>query len=67
MAGIPGLYEEVVNGIVIGPFTNRYGFFRDNRRLFEFKHFENDTQAIAWAKENYPEEFKTGMEMRCYE
>ena len=67
MSGIPKCYEEVVNGIVIGPFYNRYGFFRDGKQILEFKNFENDEQAVEWIKLNHPKEFKKGLEMRCYE
>ncbi len=67
MAGIPEHNEEVVNGIVIGPFYNRYGFFRNDNQLFKFMHFENDEHVIEWIKSNHPDEYKKGLEIRNYD
>jgi hypothetical protein len=71
--------DESVNGIVIGAVTFPYEFWIDEPRR-EYQHktgvptrrvdkgfFENDEQAIAWFKENYPAEFKHGVEMRVFE
>lgn len=30
-------------------------------------HFENDDQAEEWFKENYPDWYKKGVEMRCFD
>ena len=73
------IFDESVNGTVIGAITWPYEFWinepcewlRTKRevplRRVAKGHFTNDDQAIAWFKENYPKEFKYGVEMRCFD
>ena len=61
-----GLFEHV-NGTVIGAFYHAYRFYRlDGRRLTRLLYFVDDDEAKAWVKENHPDEYKAGVEMRCY-
>lgn len=72
-------WDDDVNGIIIGDVTFPYEFWIDEPRS-EYQHkvgipkrrvakgfFTNDEQAIAWFKENYPAEFRHGVEMRVFE
>lgn len=67
--------EETVRGIIIGQMTWRYEFWtvppEFNSDLFPelvARHeFENDREAIAWFKKNYPDHYAKGVEMRCYD
>lgn len=72
-------WDDDVNGIIIGDVTFPYEFWIDEPRP-EYQHktgipkrqvakgfFANDDQAVAWFKENYPAEFKHGVEMRVFE
>ena len=68
---------EDVNGIVIGDFLVPYEFWideprpgyqhRHGKRCVAKKWFENDEQAVEWFKENYPDEYKHGAEMRVWD
>lgn len=70
-------FTEVVSGTIIGRYTYPYEFWinedrweyvdKDGKRRVAKGNFENDTQAIAWFKENYPTEFKKGVEMRVWD
>lgn len=74
-----GPFDEDVSGIVIGELTSPYQFWIDEprperqhktgvpTRLVYKGSFRNDEDAIAWFKENYPDEFKHGVEMRAYD
>ena len=59
---------EHVNGTIIGSFLYPYRFYcLDGRRLTSRAlHFANDAEAEAWVKANYSDEYKVGVEMRCY-
>ena len=73
------IFDESVNGTVIGAITWPYEFWiEEPREEYQTKRgtpgrrvdkglFTNDDQAIAWFKENYPKEFKYGVEMRCFD
>ena len=61
-----GLFEHV-NGTVIGTFYHAYRFYSHDRRcLTRTLYFVDDDEAEAWVKESYPDEYRTGVEMRCY-
>jgi hypothetical protein len=61
-------YEEEVNGIVIGAYCWPYEFWsKDGQHRIAHNGFENDEQAIAWFKENFPAEFSAGVEMRVFD
>lgn len=58
---------EYVHSTVIGPFHHAYRFYQDGRRLTKMLYyFTDDDEAEAWLKENYPDEYQAGVEMRCY-
>ncbi len=57
---------DYVNGTVIGAFTHAYRFYQNGRRLTRMLYFVDDDEAEAWVEENYPDEYKSGIEMRCY-
>jgi hypothetical protein len=59
-----GAFDECVRGTIIGTITTRYQFWRDGRKLCE-TDAEKDDEAIAWFKENHPEQFAQGAEMRA--
>lgn len=73
------MFEESVNGIIIGDITFPYEFWITEKlhpslpdryivnRKVASGHFVNDETAILWFKENYPNEYKHGVEMRVYE
>ena len=62
---------ETVNGTIIGdaPPYYRYKFYTDDGALihYNFVHYETDAEAVAWFKENYPDHFKRGVEMRRWD
>ncbi len=61
-------WVEEVNGTVIGDFTYPYQFWTtDGKRKICQGHFANDDEAVAWFKKNYPDNFKAGADMRCYD
>lgn len=72
-------HEETNATIIIGACRSPYEFWVDEpreeyqtkrgipKRRLDKQWFENDTQAIEWLKENYPAEFKQGVEMRVFE
>jgi hypothetical protein len=67
-------FDEDVNGTIIGPVTFPYEFWETEPKWYCTKpcriarrSFENDEQAIAWFKENYPADFKEGAEMRVFD
>lgn len=62
------LLDVVDRAIIIGPFTWPYEFWtRDGKtKITDRRLFESDEQAEAWFKENYPIEYKRGVEMRRY-
>lgn len=58
---------EYVDGTVIGTFYHAYRFYYwDGHRLTRTMYFVDDDEAEAWFRENYPDEYKVGVEMRCY-
>ncbi len=64
-------YDET-NGTIIGGFYTRYEFWCKNKDwgwmdLLAREYFESDEQAIQWAKDNYPEEYQRGIEMRVFD
>ena len=72
-------FAESVNGIIIGGDARPYEFWIDEPRP-EYQHkrgipkrrvaakwFLNDEDAIEWFRENYPSEFKHGVEMRVWD
>lgn len=68
--------EEVVRGTIIGDITYPYEFWIEEEVSYQSKpvsrriaksFFRNDTEAVEWFKENYPNEFKHGVEMRAYD
>jgi len=71
-----GLIDET-DGIIIGGDWRPYEFWideprkeyqtRNGKRRVAKGEFDNDEQAIAWFKENYPAEFKQGVEMRVWD
>lgn len=66
-------YTDDVNGTVIGGFSHPYEFWIDEpyplccKRKVASNWFEDDEEAIAWFKENYPDEYKRGVEMRVWD
>lgn len=68
---------ESVDGIIIGQMLVPYEFWIDEPRLEYVTRrgkrriakncFENDEEAVAWFKENYPVEYKRGVEMRVWD
>ena len=75
---IGDIFEEDVNGIVIGQVETReyYRFYseKDGRLLWDAGHFKNDKQAIEAFKDNLSDIpylldtllNKEGVEMRCW-
>lgn len=71
------MFTESVNGIVIGAMLVPYEFWideprreyvtRNGKRRVARGGFENDQQAVEWFKENYPDEYKQGVEMRVWD
>jgi len=59
-------FDEDVRGFIIGEVTFPYEFWQGKERICRGS-FENDEEAIAWFKENYPKEFKQGAEMRVFD
>ena len=61
---------ETVRGTVIGDQAPRfrYRFYTKEGDLihYDWVHFDDDAQAEAWFKENYPEHYKRGVEMRAW-
>ena len=59
---------DVVNGTVIGEIslTNHYTFHVTGKCV-AYTDQLNDAAAIAWFKEKWPNHYKTGAEMRCYD
>ena len=61
---------EVVNATIIGGEWKTYAFFdRLGNRLGDKKalYFATDDEAIAYAKNTWPEAYRTGIEMRCWD
>jgi len=64
-------YTDDVNGEVIGDFRKPYKFYSYPKYpsyTFDFIDItwaESDEDAIQWFKENYPKQFKEGIQMRC--
>jgi len=77
MTQIRTYWDDDVDGIIIGQMLVPYEFWIDEprpgyadkngKRRVAKSSFENDEQAVAWFKENYPAEFKQGVEMRCWD
>lgn len=59
-------FTDDVRGIVVGEMTFPYQFWKDGRRLGR-GHFASDAEAEAYCKEQFPEEYKTGIEMRAFD
>ena len=73
MTTMPSLFEEDVNGQVIGAFTYPYEFWTLAKnepdgiaRKIAKGHFQNDQEAEEWFKEKFPQHFKTMVEMRVF-
>lgn len=59
--------REEVDSRIIGGFDFVYRFFtRAGRPLTAFRLFSDDKEAIDWFKENFPDDYKAGAEMRRY-
>ena len=71
------MFAESVNGIVIGPMSWPYEFWTTHGQKYPLEDkgpwrlgrglFENDEQAAAHAKKQWPEEYNRGIEMRCFD
>ncbi len=63
-------YDEV-NGIVIGDVETRkrYRFVSERTGMVQGKdmYFENDKEAVEYARINHPEAFSTGIEIRIFD
>ncbi len=68
--------DEVVNGTIIGDFSGwPYQFWTIKPypplnlppHKFAEKWFLNDDDAEQWVKENFPEQYAQGVEMRCFD
>ncbi len=71
--------DESVRGTIIGDVTFPYQFWITEKlhpslpdrytvtRKVADRFFVNDKQAVEWFKENYPNEYKHGVEMRCFD
>jgi len=57
---------EIVRGTVIGSFLYLYEFW-SGERLICREFLANDDEAEKWFKENYPDAYRAGVEMRCYD
>ena len=63
-----GIFDESVNGTIIGDVTFPYQFWtEDGNWKIDSGFFENDEAAIEWFKNKYPAEFKAGVEMRVFD
>ncbi|MBU0493856.1 MAG: hypothetical protein KKA73_09005 [Chloroflexi bacterium] len=62
-------YLEVVDATVIGLLTQPYEFWtRDGQqRIGRRRYFAAAAEAEAWFAEHYPDEYRQGVEMRCYD
>jgi hypothetical protein len=62
---------ESVRGTVIGPVETRkrYKFYtQDGKPITYDWHFAHtDAEAVQWFKENYPEHYARGVEMRAWD
>lgn len=68
MAHPRSLFDEVVNGIIVGAVTFPYEFWeRDGSARIARGHFETDDEAIEWFRVTCPEAFKRGADMRVFE
>ena len=79
MTTIKTYWDDDVDGIVIGDVTFPYEFWiKEPRPEWQHKRgvplrkvagrsFKNDADAVEWFRENYPAEFKQGVEMRCWD
>jgi len=71
------MFEESVNGIVIGPMSRPYEFWTTHGHGYPLEDrgpwrlgrdsFENDEQARQYAKDRWPEEYRRSIEMRCFD
>jgi len=57
---------EIVRGTVIGSFLYLYEFWSEERRICHC-YLASDDEAEQWFKENHPDAYRTGVEMRCYD
>ncbi len=57
-----------VRGVVIGKVDTKkhYTFYDNNSKMFDSGNFENDKDAEFYVKEKYPNNYKNGVEMRCF-
>ena len=61
---------EVVNATIIGGEWKTYAFFdRLGNRLSDEKalYFANDDEAIDYARDTWPAQYRRGIEMRCWD
>lgn len=63
----PSLFDETVNGTVIGPITTRFEFWtRDNKEFISAIDEGDEETAKEWFKAWYPAEYKQGVRMRIF-
>ena len=67
-------WTDDVSGIVIGEQLRPYHFYTLPKQSLDGSisviaknWFENDAQAIEWFRNKYPDQYKAGAEMRCYD
>ncbi len=58
-------YEEV-NGHIIGGDNSPYEFWNDEGR-FARGHFGSDDEAVEYVRDNYPEKYAAGFELRVFD
>lgn len=62
------VWDEFVNGTVIGQITTRFEFWTADNRSFISAIDEGDEEsAKEWFKTQYPAEYKQGVRMRIFE
>lgn len=63
--------EEDVSGTIIGDVTFPYQFWTINEpygnSCIAKNFFKSDEDAISWFKNNFPDWYKKGVEMRIYD
>lgn len=66
--GATSPFDEEVNGIIVGGYAVKYEFWtRDGKQRIAREYCNSDADAVAWFKENYPDWFATGVEMRVFD
>ena len=62
--------DESVRGTVIGPLNRRYEFWTEDDPPIKIAgpvYFEHDQEAVEWFRENHPDHFMQGAEMRTWD